>query len=110
MRENQLKTADGVRAQTDRTLSTWQLMMHGCRKSYWKTVLAAGAATLMCATLATAWIGKGEIAAPGLVLTRLQDPVLFWALVTVVGSCAVAGAAIVSGGVICLYRELKQCL
>ena len=108
MSENQLKTADGVRAQADRTLSAWQLMMHGHRKSYWKTVLAAGAATLMCATLAIAWIGKGEIAAPGLVLARLQDQVPFWALVTVVGSCAVAGAAVVSGGVICLYREWRQ--
>ena len=108
MMENHLKTADGVRAQTDRTLSAWQLMMHGYRKSYWKTVLAAGAASLMCATLAIAWIGKGEIAATGLVLTRLQDPVPFWALVTVVSGCVMAGTAVVSGGVICLYREWRQ--
>lgn len=108
MMENHLKTTDGVPAQTDRTLATWQLMMQGYRKSYWKTVLTAGVATLMCTTLTTAWIAKGQIGGPGLILTRLQQPVSFWALVIAASCLAISGAAVVCGGVICLYREWRQ--
>ncbi len=100
--------AEGIRCQDAETVSTWRLMLQGYRRSYGKTVLAAGAATLVCATLAIAWIAKAEIWAPGLALSREDSPLTFWALVIMVTGCALAAATVASGGAICLYREWKQ--
>lgn len=84
------------------------MMLNWHRKSYLKTILAVGTGLLVSVFLVVMWIAKGEIAAAGFIISGLQDPIPFWILVTMVSGCALAGAGVVSGGVICLYREWRQ--
>ena len=105
---NRVGPTEGNRSEVRATMRTWHLMTQGYRKSYWKTVLAAAVLTLVCGLLAAVWATMGKIAAPGFGLSRQHDPLAFWSVVTVVSGGVMAGAAVVSGGVICLYREWRQ--
>ena len=108
MRQDAVGPTETIRCQAEATALPWRRMMEGYRKSYWKTVLAAAVLTLVCGSLVTVWVAMKEIVAPGLALTQLQHPASFWALVTVVSACALAGAAVLTGGAMCLYREWRQ--
>ena len=100
--------AEGIRWQIRAPKRRVHTMLTGHRKSYVKTILAAGSVSLVSLILAVMWVAKSEIAVLGFAVSRAEHPMVFWTCVCLLVIVWISGATVAAGGAICLARELKQ--